>query len=94
VKPKTVEVVVVAVGVAVGFVDDVQPLIDTRTSALIKSNGSAYFNGILMYRFIILTIGFIIQHLLKNTYARGGGWLNYSDSHAVMECCYKSEMEL
>jgi hypothetical protein len=44
----------------VGFVVDVvQPLIDTRTSAPIKSNGSAYFKGILIYRFIMLAIGFI-----------------------------------
>jgi hypothetical protein len=38
---------------------DVQPLIDTTTRAPIKSNGNAYLSGVLMYRFIILTIGFI-----------------------------------
>jgi hypothetical protein len=36
-----------------------QPVVDARTNAPIKSKGSAYFNGILMYRFIILTIGFM-----------------------------------
>jgi hypothetical protein len=49
----------VAVGVAVGFVDDVQPLIDTRAREPIKSNGNAYLSGVLMYRFIIRVIGFI-----------------------------------
>jgi hypothetical protein len=49
-----------ALGVAVGLlVDDVQPLIDTRTRAPIKSNGNAYLSGVLIYRFIIRVIGFI-----------------------------------
>ena len=56
-----VEDVVCAVGVAVGVVDDVQPLIETRTIEQIKSNGSAYLSGILMYRFIIRVIGFKIH---------------------------------
>jgi hypothetical protein len=44
----------------------VQPVVDERTNAPIKSKGSAYFNGILIYRFIILTIGFIIQLLPRH----------------------------
>jgi hypothetical protein len=52
-----------AVGVAVGkddvLVRDKQPLIDTRTSAPMKSKGNAYLSGVLMYRFIILCRGFI-----------------------------------
>jgi hypothetical protein len=36
---------------------DVQPLIDTR--APIKSNGNAYLNGVLIYRFVIVAIEFI-----------------------------------
>jgi hypothetical protein len=61
--------VAVAIGVAVGTLladglglmvaGDVQPLIDTRTRAPIKSRGSAYLSGVLIYRFIILAIGFI-----------------------------------
>jgi len=39
---------------------DTQPVVDERTNAPINSNGSAYFNGILMYRFIIRAIGFIM----------------------------------
>jgi hypothetical protein len=46
----------VGVGVEVPFM---QPVVDARTNAPIKSKGSAYFNGVLMYRFIILAIGFI-----------------------------------
>jgi hypothetical protein len=64
----------VALGVAVGLlVDDVQPLIDTRTREPIKSNGNAYLSGVLMYRFIILTIGFMFFPLeSKNKYERRG----------------------
>jgi hypothetical protein len=52
--------VAVALGVAVGLlVDDVHPLIDTRAREPIKSKGNAYLSGVLIYRFIILTIGFI-----------------------------------
>jgi hypothetical protein len=53
--------VATAVGVAVGLlVDEVQPLIDTaRTRTPIQSNGNAYLSGVLIYRFIILAIGFI-----------------------------------
>lgn len=37
----------VALGVAVGLlVDDVQPLIETRTREPIKSNGNAYLSGV------------------------------------------------
>jgi hypothetical protein len=36
-----------------------QPVVDAKTSAPINNSGNAYFNGILMYRFIITTIGFI-----------------------------------
>ena len=43
------------------LVGDVQPLIDTRTRAPIKSNGNAYLSGVLMYRFIIRVIGFMIH---------------------------------
>jgi hypothetical protein len=54
---------VVAVGTLLGVglvvTCDVQPLIDTRTSAPIKSKGNAYLSGVLIYRFIILAIGFI-----------------------------------
>jgi hypothetical protein len=46
-------------GLVLGEAGDVQPLIETRTRAPIKSNGRARFNGMLMYRFIILAIGFI-----------------------------------
>ena len=38
-----------------------QPLIDTRAIEQIKSNGNAYLSGVLMYRFIILAIGFILH---------------------------------
>jgi hypothetical protein len=68
--------VAVAIGVAVGTLladglglvvaGDVQPLIETRTSAAINSNGRAYFNGVLTYRFIILAIGFIIKPLVRH----------------------------
>ena len=55
-----VVVLVVAVGDAGGVFDgDVQPLIDTRAREPIKSRGNAYLSGVLMYRFIILTIEFI-----------------------------------
>jgi hypothetical protein len=46
-------------GLGLVVAGDVQPLIETRTRAPIKSNGRARFNGMLMYRFIILAIGFI-----------------------------------
>jgi len=47
--------VTLGVGVAsVGVLT--QPVVDARTNAPINSKGSAYFNGILMYRFIILAI--------------------------------------
>jgi hypothetical protein len=45
-------------GLGLVVAGDVQPLIDTRTRAPIKSKGSAYLSGVLMYRFIILAIGF------------------------------------
>ncbi len=38
---------------------DTQPVVAERTSAPTNSKGSAYFNGILIYRFIIRAIGFI-----------------------------------
>jgi len=38
---------------------DVQPQVATKTTEQINNSGNAFFNGILMYRFIILTIGFI-----------------------------------
>ena len=47
--------------------DDVQPAVATSTNAQIKSNGSAFFNGILMYRFIILAIGFIFYPIFCPT---------------------------
>jgi hypothetical protein len=49
----------VALGVAVGLLVEVQPLIDTRAREQIKSKGSAYLSGILIYRFIVRVIGFI-----------------------------------
>ena len=67
------------------LVGDVQPLIDTRTRDPIKSNGNAYLSGVLMYRFIIRVIGFILHPLeikqirkagsmkLKNCYLCRGG---------------------
>jgi hypothetical protein len=54
-----------AVRVAVGeakvlvLVRERQPLVDTRTRAPMKSKGNAYLSGVLIYRFIILAIGFI-----------------------------------
>jgi hypothetical protein len=67
--------VAVAIGVAVGTLladglglmvaGDVQPLIDTRTRAPIKSRGSAYLSGVLIYRFIILAIGFINKYVRR-----------------------------
>jgi hypothetical protein len=64
-----------------------------RTSAPINNKYSAYFNGILMYRFIILTIGFIINSC-QDTYARGEHWLNNSYSHTLnMAYCLKSKKE-
>jgi hypothetical protein len=56
---------IAAVGVAVGEVEvlvlvrERQPLVDARTRAPIKSKGNAYLSGVLIYRFIILAIGFI-----------------------------------
>jgi hypothetical protein len=51
----------------------VQPLIETRASEPIKSKGSAYLSGVLIYRFIIRVIGFIdSSSLRKNKYVRGG----------------------
>jgi len=54
---------IAVVGVAVDTADvpvrDRQPLIDTRTSAPIKSKGNAYLSGVLMYCFIVLATGFI-----------------------------------
>ncbi len=63
-------IVAVAVEVTVGTLladglglvvaGDVQPLIDTaRTRTPTQSNGKAYLSGALIYRFIILAIGFI-----------------------------------
>jgi hypothetical protein len=34
-------------------------VVDAKTSAPINNSGNAYFNGILIYRFIISAIGFI-----------------------------------
>jgi hypothetical protein len=50
----------VAVGEATAVLGlaDKQPLIDTRAREPIKSNGNAYLSGVLIYRFIILAIGF------------------------------------
>jgi hypothetical protein len=39
----------------------VQPQVATKTTEQINNSGNAFFNGILMYRFIILTIGFIFN---------------------------------
>ena len=50
-----------AVGLGLVVAGDVQPLIDTRTRAPIKSKGSAYLSGVLIYRFIIRVIGFILH---------------------------------
>jgi hypothetical protein len=47
-----------AEGVAVGLLS-VQPVVALKTSAQINNSGSAYFNGILTYRFIIRVIGVI-----------------------------------
>jgi hypothetical protein len=52
-----------------GLVDETQPVVDARTNAPINNSGSAYFNGILMYRFIILTIGFMIQLLPRHVFS-------------------------
>jgi hypothetical protein len=73
----------VAIGVVVGTLltdglglvvaGDVQPLIDTRTRAPIKSKGNAYLSGVLIYRFIILAIRFILHPpMSKNKYVRRG----------------------
>jgi hypothetical protein len=52
----------VADGPGLVLAGDVQPLIDTeRTRTPMQSNGTAYFSGVLMYRFIILAIGFILH---------------------------------
>jgi hypothetical protein len=48
-------------GLGLVVAGDVHPLIDTRTSAPIKSNGNAYLSGVLIYRFIILAIRFILH---------------------------------
>jgi hypothetical protein len=48
-------------GLGLVVAGDVQPLIDTRAREPIKSNGNAYLSGVLMYRFIILAIGFILH---------------------------------
>ena len=63
----TLDVVLgVAVGVAVAVLFVVvQPLIETRAREPIKSKGNAYLSGVLMYRFIILAIGFIDLSPLK-----------------------------
>lgn len=63
-----VVVLTVAVGVGDGVVVlSVQPVVAVRMIAQINSNGSAYLNGILMYRFIILVIGFILITYLALT---------------------------
>jgi hypothetical protein len=72
--------VALTVGVAVGLVENVQPLMDTRTSAQINSKGNAFFNGMLMQLFIILVIGFINTSPLQDVHQRGERWLNNSDS--------------
>ena len=38
---------------------DTHPVVETRTSAPIKSKGNAYLSGVLIYRFSILAIGFV-----------------------------------
>jgi hypothetical protein len=40
-----------------------QPVVATKASEPINNSGSAFFNGILIYRFIILAIGFIFSPL-------------------------------
>jgi hypothetical protein len=55
-------------GLGLVVAGDVQPLIDTRTREPIKSKGNAYLRGVLMYRFIILVIGFILLPPSKNKY--------------------------
>jgi putative Ca2+/H+ antiporter (TMEM165/GDT1 family) len=51
--------VATGVAVAVGLVEEVQPLIETRTRHPIKNKGNAYLSGVLLYRFIIPAIGFV-----------------------------------
>jgi hypothetical protein len=55
--------VATGVAVAVGLVEEVQPLIETRRRHPIKSKGNAYFSGvlILIYRVIIRVIGFTLH---------------------------------
>lgn len=75
--------VVTAVGVAVGTLladglgllvaGDVQPLIDTRAREPIKSKGNAYLSGVLIYRFIILIIGFTIHPPISKKQIRETG---------------------
>ncbi|MGA2886031.1 MAG: hypothetical protein ABSE80_12900 [Halobacteriota archaeon] len=42
-----------------------QPLIGTIRRTQISSNGSAYLSGVLMYRLILLVIGFTIHASYK-----------------------------
>lgn len=47
--------------------DDVQPAVKARTCAPINSNGSVYFNGMLIYLFIIREFGFITERVSSQT---------------------------
>jgi TctA family transporter len=56
--PIAVAGVAVGEATAVLVLADKQPLIDTRAREQIKSKGSAYLSGVLIYCFIIRVIGF------------------------------------
>jgi hypothetical protein len=55
----------------------VQPVVALKTSAPINNKGNAFFNGMLMYRFIIHRLDSLCNSC-QDTYARGEGWLNNS----------------
>ena len=52
------------------LVGDVQPLTDTSTREPIKSKGNSYLSGVLIYRFIIRVIGFILHPHCRRDYSR------------------------
>ncbi len=62
----TADVVVATVAEGEGLLvdGDVQPVTLISSTAEMNNNGSAFLSGILMYRFIILVIGFILATYL------------------------------